>query len=618
MRLLRPAALALFLASVLPVTGPAAAIAEGPSASASSQRAASVCAQRAPRATPTWQRCVASFQRSSSRTRDTTAPTVSWKVPTAGATVSGRIQGSACEANAGDNRRVSRVVMKADGVTLNTENDAPWNCSFNSTRVSDGSHTLTATAYDAAGNSRSASVTVTVANAAAPAPAPKPTPPPTPTPTPTPTPSPAADVTPPAVTWMAPFSGSSVGGTLNEANCQAGASDDRGIESVVFRLDDTTIYTEYSAPYDCAPLDTTQLSNGPHTITATAYDAAGNSRSASVTVTVANAAAPAPAPKPTPPPEPTPTPTPPPPPGPSSLVIGIDGGHGGWSSTETTYRAQLDAAVTRHEWDPREPVNHQEALVLKAASQAHTRLHALLGGNELGSATGYREFVTAFVRRYGIGGSFWAEHPELDESRYAITTIELGNEPYFGGMSATLYADTVRPTLEEVKRLDLPVKVILPSRIYGTDTSWMDTLYSRIPSLNTLFYAFADHPYWYAHDPAQVHAAGPFGRIDALRKRMNEKGAADKPIYLTEYGESTASCGGECVSEAVQAEHLQSMLNGAITRTQWKVEMVSVFQLLDRGTGSSDRELQFGLLRQNGTQKPSYSIVRGLIQQYRG
>ncbi len=176
----------------------------------------------------------------------------------------------------------------------------------------------------------------------------------------------------------------------------------------------------------------------------------------------------------------------------------------------------------------------------------------------------------------------------------------------------------MRPALEAIKAQNLPVKVILAQRVYGSDTSWMDTLYSRIPNLNSLFYGFAEHPYWYAHDPAQVNAAGPFGRIDKVRQRMNEKGAADKPIYLTEYGESTANCATECVSEALQSEHLQKMLNAAITRSYWDIEMISVFQLVDRGTNSSDREMGFGLLRQNGTQKPSYSFVRGLMQTYRG
>jgi hypothetical protein len=300
------------------------------------------------------------------------------------------------------------------------------------------------------------------------------------------------------------------------------------------------------------------------------------------------------------------------------LVIGIDGGYAGWSDEEIQDRAALGAAVTRHEWDLSNPVDSEEQQVLAAATEIHTRIHALLGGNDLGDPTHYREWVIAFIRYYGPGGTFWSAHPELDASRYAITTIELGNEPYFGEMSATEYADTVRPALEEIHRLGLPVEVILPSRVYGTDTSWMDTLYQRIPNLNDLFYAFADHPYWYGHDPAQVSPAGPFGRIEALRRRMNEHGASAKPIFITEYGESTASCGGECVSESVQAEHLQEMIGAVTSHPEWGVEMLSIFQLCDRGTDSSDRERQFGLLREDGTPKPSYGIVRAAMQQYRG
>jgi hypothetical protein len=300
------------------------------------------------------------------------------------------------------------------------------------------------------------------------------------------------------------------------------------------------------------------------------------------------------------------------------LTIGIDGGYAGWSDSEIQQRAELGAAVTRHEWDPYKPVDEQDDVVETAAGTIHTRLYALLGGNQLGDPTHYREFVISFIQRYGPGGSFWAEHPELDASSYAITTVELGNEPYFGEMSAELYADTVRPTLEEIRRLQLPVSVVLPSRVYGTDTSWMDTLYERIPNLNSFFTAFADHPYWYGHDPGTVSPAGPFGRIEALRARMNEVGANTKPIYITEYGESTASCGSECVPETTQAEHLSQMIAAITTRPDWGVTMLSVFQLRDRGTASGDRELQFGLLRQDGSGKPAYGVVHGAMQLYRG
>ena len=68
----------------------------------------------------------------------------------------------------------------------------------------------------------------------------------------------------------------------------------------------------------------------------------------------------------------------------------------------------------------------------------------------------------------------------------------------------------------------------------------------------------------------------------------------------------------------MQAEHLSKMLEAVIAHTEWRVEMISVFQLLDRGTDSADRERQFGLLREDGTPKPAYSIVRAAMQQYRG
>ena len=186
-------------------------------------------------------------------------------------------------------------------------------------------------------------------------------------------------------------------------------------------------------------------------------------------------------------------------------------------------------------------------------------------------------------------------------------------------MSATQYAETVRPTLEAVHNAGLPAQLVLPSVIFGTDTSWMDTLYTKIPNLNALFYAFADHPYWYGHSPAQSgNNDSPLDRIAELRKRMNEQGASTKPILITEYGESTANCGEKCVGEAEQAEHLQAMLKGVLTHPEWGVKMISFFQLHDWATNSTDREQQFGLLKQNGAPKPAYSIVESAMQQYRG
>lgn len=361
----------------------------------------------------------------------------------------------------------------------------------------------------------------------------------------------------------------------------------------MFFADGKRLNTERMAPYTCE-FDTHNFRNGPHTLKVIVHDASGAKGSETVRINVDNKTDSG-----------------------TGLVVGIDGGHSGWSWDEAQLRAALGAPVTRHEFEMDE-AHYSDDFMLRATREVGTRIHALLEGNDLGDPAVYRDFVIGFIRRYGEGGSFWAEHPELDAERYAIRTFELGNEPYFGTMEAGRYADAVRPTLEAVKRLGLPAKIVLPSLVWGGRTDWLDTLYARIPHLNDLFYAFAEHPYWYGHQPEELGPShGSFGRISSLREQMNAKGAAGKPIYITEYGQSTAGCGDECMSEEAQAESLRKLIDTVASRSDWNVALITVYQLQDRGTASGDRELEFGLLRQDGSPKPAYNVVRELMQRYR-
>ena len=81
---------------------------------------------------------------------DTTAPTVNITGPTAGATVSGTVTVSA---TATDNKGVVGVQFLVDGAALGPEDTtAPYSVSWNTTTATNGTHTLTAVARDAAGN----------------------------------------------------------------------------------------------------------------------------------------------------------------------------------------------------------------------------------------------------------------------------------------------------------------------------------------------------------------------------------------------------------------------------------------------------------------------------------
>ena len=98
---------------------------------------------------------------------------------------------------------------------------------------------------------------------------------------------PGSDTTAPTVSITSPVSGATVSGTIT---LSATASDDNGVAGVQFQLDGASTGAEDTASPYAVPWDTTAASNGLHTISAVAHDAAGNrTTSEPVTVTVSNA-----------------------------------------------------------------------------------------------------------------------------------------------------------------------------------------------------------------------------------------------------------------------------------------------------------------------------------------
>lgn len=93
---------------------------------------------------------------------DTTPPTTNVTLPTDGATVHGTV---ALTANAADNDAVNQVLFYANDTQVGATNSAPYQVSWDSTTVPDGSVTIVAKALDLSGNlTTSAPVTVTVNN----------------------------------------------------------------------------------------------------------------------------------------------------------------------------------------------------------------------------------------------------------------------------------------------------------------------------------------------------------------------------------------------------------------------------------------------------------------------
>jgi len=150
-------------------------------------------------------------------------------------------------------------------VNLGTEDTtAPYSLTWSSASFSNGTHSLTAVARDAAGNTTtSAARTVTVSNA-------------------------GGDSQAPTVSLTAPAAGATLSGSVTVS---ASASDNVGIVGVQFRVDGVNFGTEDTRAAYSRTWDSLTVGNGTHSLTAVARDAAGNvTTSAARIVTVSNAA----------------------------------------------------------------------------------------------------------------------------------------------------------------------------------------------------------------------------------------------------------------------------------------------------------------------------------------
>lgn len=187
---------------------------------------------------------------------DATPPTVSITAPATGAAVSGNV---AFSASASDNVGVTRVEFYVDGTLLATDTTSPYGATWSTTSVANGSHTLSAKVYDAKGNvGASAAVSVTVNN--------------------------AVDTQPPTASITAPANGATVNGSVTFS---ASASDNVRVAKVEFYVDGALLATDTTSPYSTT-WATSSLS-GSHTLSAKAYDDAGNAgTSAPVSVAVNN------------------------------------------------------------------------------------------------------------------------------------------------------------------------------------------------------------------------------------------------------------------------------------------------------------------------------------------
>jgi len=191
---------------------------------------------------------------------DTTRPTVSIASPSASSTVTGT---ATVAVNASDNVGVSRVDLKVNSTVVASDTSAPYSFAWDTKGVVNGLATLTAVAYDAAGNIASSTpVSVNVANTSTPV-------------------QPVADTTKPSVRITNPVAGTVRG----SVNVTVNASDNLGSAGISMSLYlDGSLLASGSGSSLSYNWNTNKASKGNHTLQAVARDKAGNTSTATVSV----------------------------------------------------------------------------------------------------------------------------------------------------------------------------------------------------------------------------------------------------------------------------------------------------------------------------------------------
>ena len=184
-------------------------------------------------------------------------PTVSISAPTSGTTVSGTVNVTGL---ASDSLGISSVSLYCDGNMVSSTSSSNFSIPWNSATATAGAHTLKVTAIDKGGNSASASIGVTVPAASKP-----------------------ADTTPPTLQITSPANGSRIPAN-GSVTIDVSAQDNVGVVQVSIYVDGVWgLYTGTSAPYS-AKWNAKKAASGSHTISATAWHAAGNHTSTLISV----------------------------------------------------------------------------------------------------------------------------------------------------------------------------------------------------------------------------------------------------------------------------------------------------------------------------------------------
>ena len=208
----------------------------------------------------------------------------------------------------------------------------------------------------------------------------------------------------------------------------------------------------------------------------------------------------------------------------------------------------------------------------------------------------YVSYATAFARRYGRGGAFWAERPELNP--LPVTAYEVWNEPNLAHFwlpkpDPARYARLFLGTREALKGVD-PEATVVMAGMHAHAFDYVQSMYAAEPALRGAVDVFAYHPY----GPTVEHVLKAVRR---MRSTLDGLGEGHVPMWITELGWATQGSGAvPRAPDPTRAGNL-SLSTDVLLRANCAVEMVTPYTWITPERDSDRDNQALGIYRADGT-----------------
>ena len=242
------------------------------------------------------------------------------------------------------------------------------------------------------------------------------------------------------------------------------------------------------------------------------------------------------------------------------------------------------------------------ALITQYGIPSWERIDSTNGMSTPNNMQDFQNFVQAFALHY----------------KGQISLYEIGNEPnvtafWPSGPNPLAYTQLLIAGYNGVKAADPTNKVISAGLANVQADTFLQGMYNAGAKGYYDYIGF--HPYSWPQSPDFAQSQPAFSETATIKQIMINNGDGSKQIMATEVGwPSTTASGG--VNETTQAAYISRVYQKIEYEGFKYVPIACIYDFIDDGTDLTNREDNFGILRADYSQKPSFMSLQEVGQNF--